>query len=380
MDKTNSIIISELHKKIADELSNIAILLERSLVERSLKDDVEAAQIRENNYYLLKLVLRSPETHPRDYSSTLSREYNVVMGVDPYTQLRADGLTSIERRERFTRIMSEIGANTYRLIMNKSQNPFEDFDGVARIVRSEGFRLRRIEGKGYLTSLTSLPDWPQNPSYKALNELLNILSNIARKGSYKLCRETGRRLVDIIGEAYGFEKRKTSTERVEAILQDVDSLTQDVDDMRSSLLLVQQEFQHLKEEFDREVEILKQEFIRSFFARMNSARSSHLLDSMAQTEGLIKEIYEKGRRLPRELQAIPLMIQIFMSMLKTEGVTPIETVGEVKKIQAADLSKFEFVGSSGFASSDVISAVVRTPGWQLGQIVISKPRVEEIIH
>lgn len=375
MNKTSSIVVPELHKKIADELSNIAVLL-----ERNLKDDADAVQIRENNYYLLKLVLRSPEIHPRDYPSILSREYNIVMGVDPNNQLRADGLTSLERRERFARIMSEIGFKTYRLIMNKSQNPFEDFDGVAKIVRSDDFRLRRIEGKGYLTLLTSLPDWSENPSDKVLNEILSILRNVATKGSYKLCRETGRRLVDVIGAEYGFEKRKTSTERVEAILQDVDSLTQDVDDMRSSLLLVQQEFQHLKEEFDQEVESLKQDFIRNFFTRLNSARSSHLLDAMAQTDALIKENRGKGRKLPRELQAIPMLIQIFMSMLKAEGITPIETVGEVKEIRATELSKFEFVGSSGFASNDIISAVVRTPGWQLGQVVISKPRVEEIIH
>jgi molecular chaperone GrpE (heat shock protein) len=380
MNKASPIVVPELHKNIADKLSNIAVLL-----ECNLKDDARAAQIWENNYYLLKLVLSSPTIHPRDYQSILSHEHNIVMEVDPYTQLRTDGLASVERRERFVRIMSEIGLKTYRLIMNKSQNPFEDFDGVARIIRakiahSNNFRFRRIEGKGYLTFLTSLPDWPKDPSYKVLNELLSTLKNIATKGSYKLCYETARRLVDVIGEEYGFEKRKTSKERVESILQDIDSSTQNVDDLRSSLLLVQQEFQHLKEEFDQEIESFKQDFIRGFFARMNSARSGHLLDAMAQTGALIRENREKGEDLPRELQAIPMMIQIFMSMLKAEGITPIETVGKVKEIQARELSKFEFVGSSNFASNDIISAVVRTPGWQFGQAVISKPRIEEIIH
>src|SRR5579885_670225 len=199
MNKVNSIVVPELHNKIADELSDMAALL-----ENDLKDDAEAAQIRENNYYLLKLVLRNPAIHPRDYPSILAREYNIVMGMDPNMQLRADGLTSVDRRERFARIMREIGYKTYRLIMNKSQNPFEDFDGVAKIVRSDDFRLRRIEGKGYLTLLTSLPDWPESPSYTVLNELLSILRNVAIKGSYKLCRETGRRLVDVIGAEYGF--------------------------------------------------------------------------------------------------------------------------------------------------------------------------------
>ena len=375
MNKVNSIVVPELHNKIADELSDMAALL-----ENDLKDDAEAAQIRENNYYLLKLVLRNPAIHPRDYPSILAREYNIVMGMDPNMQLRADGLTSVDRRERFARIMREIGYKTYRLIMNKSQNPFEDFDGVAKIVRSDDFRLRRIEGKGYLTLLTSLPDWPESPSYTVLNELLSILRNVAIKGSYKLCRETGRRLVDVIGAEYGFEKRKTSTERVEAILQDAYSRTQDVDDMRSSLLLVQQEFRHLKEEFDQEVESLKQDFIRNFFARLNSAHSNHLLDAMAQIDARIRETHGKGMNLPPELQTVPMLIQMFMSVLKAEGITPIETVGKVKEIPARELTNFEFVGSSDFAAHDVVSAVVRTPGWQFGHIVISKPRVEEVIH
>lgn len=364
--------ITKLHQNLLQEVSEIGGLLQQELAE-----DENMALARENNYRFLRLLLERPELHPRNYTQVLFERYGEVIDVAVHRQLRANRLYSVEQRARLVDIMQSTGSRTYNLIMGQSTDAFQDYDNVASIVLSRFFWKRRVEGKLFLITLTLLPSWQEVVRGNvALHTLLDTLKSIANKGSYKLCREAGRRLVRTLGVEYGFVERETGVERMQGILEDVDIT--DMDDMRAALLLAQREVEHWREEFQEKVDILHQEFICDFFARMNSARYSYLLDTIAQTDALIAELQDKGWAMEPELQAIPMVIQIFMNMLRAEGVVPLENVGTTKELSRAELSSYEFVGSKDFEAGDRIAVVVKTPGWKVGDVVISKPRVEEV--
>lgn len=364
--------ILSLHQSLARETLEFA-----DMFQRELEEDSEMAKARENNYHLFRLVLEQPELHPREYDNLLYDKYGIDRSIDVHKQLKLDGLYSPESRKRLGRIMKEIGTKVYHLLIGGSADAPKDFDDIARIVRAKQFYERRAEGKTFLIALTSLPAWGLVNQNATLRSSLDTLEAIGQRGSYKLCRVTARRLVDILGTEYGIEKRKTSTERVQDILEDV-AFTRDVEDMRATLLIVQRASQDLKEQFESEVNNRNQEFIRDFFARMNSVRHGELLDSVAQTDILIKKMQEQGWKMEPELQAIPTIIQVFMNFLRTEGVTPIETIGEIIELRESQFLSFEVLGAIKFKLGEQAKIIVRTPGWRFGDTVISRPRVEEI--
>ena len=362
----------KLHHILLQELSDIADLL-----QQELEEDGEMATARENNYHFLQFILEQPELHPREYVQILSKKHGAIIGADIPHQLQVSDIYSVGKRVRLARIMESISISAYNLLVGKPSDPFKDFDNIARIVRARSFRKRIIEGKAFLIILTNLPQWQNINQSAAILSILSILKSTAQKGSYKLCQESARRLVDILGVEYGFEKRKTSAERVQDILQDL-QITRDISDMRATLLIVQQEFKHLKEEFEQEVHNRNQEFVQDFFTNMNSARYGNLLDTIAQTNALIDQLQGQGWSLDPKLRAIPMVIQIFMNMLNSQGVSSIEKIGATKVLSGFQLSEYEFLGSSDLKADDKVSVIVRTPGWKLEDIVISKPRVEEM--
>jgi hypothetical protein len=361
-----------LHQALTRELSEFAELL-----QRELEEDSEMAKARENNYRLLQLVLERPELQPREYDKMLYDLYGIDRSLDVHHQLRLNNLYLSEGRQRLGRIMKEISTKAYNLLTGNSVDIASEFDDIARIVRSKFFYERRVEGKSFLIALTLLPSWKNTNQSSDLRSLLDTLESVGKKGSYKLCRETVRRLVDVLGAEYGIEKRKTSTERVQDILEDV-AVTRDVEDMRATLLIVQRESQHLKEQFEKELNNRNQEFIRNFFVRLNSVRHGELLDSIAQTDTLIQKLQKQGWKMEPELQAVPMIIQVFVNFLRNEGIVPIETIGEVRELRGWQLANYEFLGTITPKPEDQIKVMIKTPGWRLGDTVISRPRVEEI--
>lgn len=366
---------SKLSQTLLREFSDI-----KDLLQEELREDRKTSLVRQHNYHLLQILLDQPEMHPREYDQILARKYNKTIGTDVIHQLKLSNLHSVDRRIRLKRIMEQISISTYNLLVGNSSNPFRDYDDTAKIIRHQDFRRRIIEGKAFLIALTRLPQWQiafDGSETTALRPIFDTLLVAARQGSYKLCEECARRLLDVLGVEYGFVKRRTSTERVQDVLEDVET-TRDLDDMRDTLLIVQREFKHLKEEFEQEVTNLNQEFIRDFFASMNSARYSYLLDAIAQTDQLIAELQNTGWGLEPKLQTIPMIIQIFMNLLRSYGVTPIESVGITKDIASSELPAYEFVGLKNFRSESKLTVIVRTPGWKIGNTIISKPRIDEV--
>lgn len=363
--------ISKLQGKLLEELTDVESLLQQELAEE--EDKILA---RENNYRFLRLLIEQPELAPHEYRKSLLNKYGVSADVDVSEQLRANDLYSIGKRSRLSQIMKGIGTKTYNLIMGQSSDSPSDYDDIAKIVLSKFFRERMVEGKLFLISLTLLPAW-QEVSNSVLQSLLEKLKGIASKGSYKLCREAARQLVYVLGIEYGLAKRRTGTERVQAVLEDIE-ISRDVDDLRASLLIVQRELTRLRDEFQDDVKAQNEEFIIGFFSRMNSPRYGHLLDTIAQTNALIEESQNKWS-IPSELRVVPTVIQMFMNHLRSEGVQPIElleTLGKPKELPKEKLSMYEFIGSKDLIHQEKVTVIVKTPGWKIGETIISKPLIE----
>jgi hypothetical protein len=209
-------------------------------------------------------------------------------------------------------------------------------------------------------------------------QILSRLGSVARRGSYKLCREAARRIVFTLGQFYGLARRQTTQEKVAAILEDME-ISRDVDDLRATLFIVQRDLSELKDDFDAELKGATSNFIQSFLAGLNSPQSGHLLDSVAQTRQLIRQHYSEKKKLPPELRVIPMVLDLFLNTLRTHGLEPIEEIGETKEIRREVLSEYEFMGA-GFPATDAVRVVIQTPGWRVGQVVISKPRVQQVVE
>ena len=343
------------------------------VLQNELDRGAEIATARRSNYNLIKLVIEQPALHPNEYAASLAQDFETA---EHYThsQLHANRLYTPGKRRRISQILRTIGQNASALLLGTSTNVEPDFGEIARIIRAPQFFERKIESKGFLCTLHASLFASAAVSLKGVGDTVQALEQIATSGSYKLCRELARRIVDIVGTEYGLERRKTASERVRDVLSDV-ALTRDEEDMRATLLIVQREAEHLRTQFEGEVQGRTQEFVRDFFAQMNSVRHSNLLDSVALTDSLISQKMAEGWKIEPALQAIPTIIQVLMNYLRSHGVFPIEEIGKVREIRGSELSAYKYEDADPPSSDELIRIVVRTPGWRFNDYVISPPRV-----
>jgi hypothetical protein len=353
-----------------------------SLLDSELQEESDRMAIREKNARLLEIMLENPELPLREVDARLSSEFGTASGAEVLVQLLESRLKDTEERVRLCRKMRSTAVSLLRLIQETSDNPAKDYDNVAWIAlrhffpQTSVFKERRFEGKLLLLALCRSPLTTRESTNPEAAQILSRISSVAKRGSYYLCRETARRIVFTAGQFYGLTRRRTAREKVETILQDME-ISRDVDDLRATLFIVQRDLSELKDGFETELSEATLKFIHNFFSELNSPQSSHLLDTVAQTQHLIRQRAAEGKKLPSELKVIPMVLDLLLNALRSHGLEPIEQVGNVKKVSREALAEYEFMGSE-YPTADAVRVVVRTPGWRVGSVVISKPRVQQV--
>ncbi len=364
-------VLNTLNQLLSAELENI-----ESLLGSELQEAVDRISVREKNARFLEIVLESPEMSPRELNKLLSSEFGPSSRVDVLQQFRDSKINTPQDRVRLVEKICATADSLLRLIEGRADDAAKDFDTVAKITLSRLFRERTIEGKLLLMAICRPQVIGKGDLSPETKSILSRLSKVAKQGSYKLCRETGRRLAYEVGQFYGLVRRQTHQEKVEAVLQDM-VISRDVDDLLSSLFIVQKELSGLKDAFNVELEEAASNYVKNFFSGLNSPQNSHLLDTVAQTQQLIHERMAQGWDLPSELRVIPMVLELLLKALRHQGLEQIEQVGKIKLIPQDALSEYEFMGSQ-YPNTGKVQIVVRTPGWRMGSTIIAKPRVQEV--
>jgi len=358
---------------IFQELEKSELYLEKELDQ----EGSSKARIREKNFDFLTLLLEHPEFSPREYEKRIE-DYAAVP-----KELRWNNLSYPKERKRLADIMKSISNETARLITQNAPDPFPSYDSVAKIILSKYFSRRRLEGKIYLIALFSCADWAtiQNEEIQKIKKSLEIL---ARKGSYKLCREVARRIVSHIGVKYGFEKKKSRTEVMQSILEDIEGTKDiDIDDYRTTLVMVRKELTDLKEDIELEINTRTSDFLTNFFITMNSARNSYLLDTIIYVSD---ELSDENSPIQQDFKqcknTLEILVKIFLNFIKLNNVIPIEHVNATIEISTDQLVQYEV---ENFSYDDYLTnreakllALVKTSGWKFNKVVISKPKIEII--
>jgi molecular chaperone GrpE (heat shock protein) len=347
-----------------------------SLLDNELQEAAERIAIREKNARFLEIILETPEMPPRELNARLSAEFGPGSRGDVLQQFRDSKINTPQERLRVVEVMRSTASSLLRMLDGTSPELSKDYDKVAKIVLSRVFKERRVEGKLLLMAICRSRNADSADSIGEASLFVSRLGSVATQGSYKLCREAARRIVYALGQFYGLAKRQTTREKVEAILEDME-ISRDVDDLRATLFIVQRELSELKDGFEAEFKDATSNYVQNFFSALNSPQSSHLLDTVAQTQQLIREQSSKGWDIPSELRVIPMVLDVFLNALRSYGLEPIEQVGGVKEVSHKALSEYEFMGSQ-YPTSPRVRIVIRTPGWRVGSKVISKPRAQEM--
>lgn len=111
---------------------------------------------------------------------------------------------------------------------------------------------------------------------------------------------------------------------------------------------------------------------------MNSREAGMLIDNFAKCETDMKNLFDKGIKLPEEYSSISLCVRIFMrTMRKIFGVEPVSNIGDILEINLDQSEKY-ICGDLDFKDSEEVKKVkVISPGWKRNDEIFSLPKVME---
>ncbi len=111
---------------------------------------------------------------------------------------------------------------------------------------------------------------------------------------------------------------------------------------------------------------------------MNSEGSNNLLDTLAISDHLINTLYQDQWKPERpEVESIVLSIKGISKAFKNLGLSKMLEIGTKLKLTVSDTKNYNYIGTE-FQENEEKTVEVQTPGWKLGDVILSQPRVKEI--
>ena len=160
-------------------------------------------------------------------------------------------------------------------------------------------------------------------------------------------------------------------------LKRIQELTAQVNDLKTELEAAYFRVNACEEEYERLQKESSKFALIDVLAKMNSKSSRKMLDQFAKSEKTLKELTAQGFEIPPEIASVSLCVRLFMSAMRSLGVSPVHEVGELIELSLNEAENYDYNGSD-FTSDDEKKLVqVVDTGWKYGDVIFSRPGVVE---
>jgi len=340
--------------------------------------------------YLIEAVLEKPEYHPRQYLERLETItgrkplfYNVLLN------LRINRLDNPTKRSAWVEETKKTAKYLYYYLHPETGNHDKRklYERLSeRILKVPYIKKPMMDSKAVLIAMSRI-----GPLREDLSERL---PNIMKYLDFGTLEYFLKAFIDEVAFEYGLRKKKSIEESLDDLASFIavpekreyetndlqeqnDYLRQENEDLRSGLEITTQEV----EEFRNNISLFREEekklAVSNFFQSLNCSQYGYLLDQMAYSEKQLQMLKEKGYQFPEEVESIPLTIRMFMRFLKEYGIFPIETGDSEREISLDACQNCDYSGSPFLTEDEKKNVRIVSSGWKIGDILISKPRVEE---
>jgi hypothetical protein len=150
-------------------------------------------------------------------------------------------------------------------------------------------------------------------------------------------------------------------------------------DLRAALFGLKQELTDLYMQLEETRDANRVDALVQLLASMNAPSNRRLLDNVARSNLVIKELLQTGWQPDQpEVEGVVYSLKLLMDYLLSIGVKPIHAIGSQRMIRMSDLREVGYVGSE-FRNNDEVKLVeYRSPGWEYQGRTITSPEAFEI--
>ena len=152
-----------------------------------------------------------------------------------------------------------------------------------------------------------------------------------------------------------------------------------LDHLRATLAYVEESLEELNQNVEKRAAAAKQAAIAEFFISMNSSRYG-LLDKVMQVDQTLTKLRRDNVVIPAELKPLTIIVRRMTEFIKGFGFQELQPLGTVYETDAAGLEPVDYLGEPFFDDEEVKLVKVISSGWRYGDIVISKPVVQEVLE
>lgn len=341
--------------------------------------------------YLVEAILLNPHDHPRAYSRMVEKEMgHNRFRYDILRVLRHNRLDHPEKRGDWVREIQKTALLAFDFFR---QNTTGQEKGrlyerlLQRVLKVPYGRKSMMESKAILIGMIKIGSLSEELSEK-LPDIVNLLD-------FKSIEFFLRGLIEEYAYEYGLRKKKSLEESLDELTSFLSTpvqpqcettdlqgqnefLKQENEDLRSGLTITTQELEEFRNSLEQFREEEKSLTVSDFFQSLNNGQYGYLLDQFAACEKQLLLLRGKGYQFPEEVESIPLTIRMFMRYLKEFGISPIETEVTEKSVTLDECQNYDYSGSPFSTPKETKNVRFLSSGWQKGNLLISKPRVEEI--
>ncbi len=258
---------------------------------------------------------------------------------------------------------------------------------IRRIVFQRKFTTPDIKVRFMLLHLLELlkteEDYKLNSNINRLSDQLIKMGDVYTRGLFV-------RIFDLLTDYCGYSKKVNLEETISKSKSDVTQLISVSDQpdqsnifkeylqMKDALVVVYEQLDSIRDDYLAYQEQGAQEAKKDFFTKLNSEEHNKLLDTLAISNHLLTGLLKSGWKAePTEVQSVVLSIKGILKAFQSLGLSQTEKIGKKLTISSDDTKNYEYLGSE-FKENEHKEVEVQTPGWKLGELIISQPKVKEI--
>lgn len=318
---------------------------------------------------ILKLVITSPNNYTEEYQKIIDKRFNTF---DVNKKLSFLKLSDYKYREKICNEASQIADKLYKICVLE-ENGIENYNSIMSILKDS--RCTNICKEKIILIIfskrckrDSIYDWTKTlnyvDSYISRSIFRNILNEVAIENKFKVGRDVSTKVDDI--------KDQIESALDEECAINTEDLKMENQNLRSSLIIINDQLDKYKQDLEKFKEDTHQEVIYEFIQNLNSDKYGRLLDNFIKCEKSLKALKRSKYEFPLEVESIPVLIKQYVKFTHEYGIKEIQRKEELS-LSYDEAIKGSYTGTPYENVEDKKYVNVDSPGWIYKDMIISTP-------
>ncbi|WP_455544301.1 hypothetical protein [Intestinibacter sp.] len=330
-----------------------------------------------NDTELLKIVISKPDEYEDEYQKEVNERY-ITFNVDK--KLNYFKMSNYRHRAKIVDEVKEDSELFYKICMSEDVT-ISYYEKLNSILKSSKLKKDAKEKMiliefARICKAQNIQDWTKDIKYldNSISRTVfrNILNEVALERGLKKSKDVGMKVDDIKDQIDSVLNEESDSENIDEVKSQNENL-------RSSLVLINNELEKYKQDLDKFKEEIELNVISDFIKDLNSDKYGRILDNFVKCQKSLKELKRNHYQFPVQVESIPILIRQYVKFIQEYGIQEIQRKQQLM-LSYEDAAKGNYIGSPYEDKNEMKKVVVDSPGWIYKDMIISTPIYIEITN